>query len=101
MSSLIRTNDPGGVTVKPATTQQAAKVDFARDVRRFSRQSCYGCRSSTPGGRFISIVDGRRAAARSVIGPGASEGSRMYLRLIGLSSARRCRRQGALSENES
>ena len=82
----LRPNDPGGVTVKPISTQQASKVDFAHDVQPILRQNCYGCHGPAVhqnGFRLDRRSDAMRGGTIAVIGPGASQASRMYLRLIG------------------
>src|SRR5437867_6591486 len=65
---------------------QSQKVDFVRDVQPILRQNCYGCHG--PQQQMSNFrLDRRRDAMRGgtipVIGPGNSEGSRLFLRLIG------------------
>jgi ankyrin repeat protein len=69
-----------------AQTQAAQPVDFVRDVQPIFRQSCYGCHGPSQqmsGFRLDRRADAMRGGTIAVIGPGNSEGSRMYLRLIG------------------
>jgi ankyrin repeat protein len=66
--------------------QPPAKVDFVRDVQPIFRQSCYGCHGPSQqmnGLRLDRRRDALRGGTIAVIGPGNSEGSRLYLRLIG------------------
>jgi ankyrin repeat protein len=68
------------------SAQSPAKVDFARDVQPIFKQHCYGCHGSTQqmnGFRLDRRRDAMRGGTIPVIGPGASEASRLYLRLIG------------------
>jgi ankyrin repeat protein len=69
-----------------SSAQSPAKVDFARDVQPIFKQHCYGCHGSTQqmnGFRLDRRRDAMRGGTIPVIGPGASEASRLYLRLIG------------------
>jgi ankyrin repeat protein len=66
--------------------QSSGHVDFQRDVQPILRQNCYGCHGPTQ--QMSSFrLDRRRDAMRggtiADIGPGNSEGSRLYLRLVG------------------
>jgi len=77
-----------GVSTQSAApvSAQAQKVDFARDVQPIFRQSCYGCHGPAQqmnGFRLDRRRDALRGGTIAVIGPGNSEGSRMYHRLIG------------------
>jgi len=65
---------------------QPQKIDFVRDVQPIFRQSCYGCHG--PQQQMSNFrLDRRRDAMRggtiAVIGPGNSDGSRMFLRVTG------------------
>ena len=75
------------VLFQPAFAQEPAPpVDFVRDVQPIFRQSCYGCHgpSQRKGGfRLDRRSDAMRGGTISVIGPGNSAGSRLYLRLVG------------------
>jgi ankyrin repeat protein len=65
---------------------QAEKVDFVRDVQPILRQNCYGCHGPQQhmnNFRLDRRSDAMRGGTIAVIGPGNSEGSRMYQRLIG------------------
>ncbi len=66
--------------------QVPEKVDFARDVQPILRQNCYGCHGPTQQMNNLRL-DRRRDALRggtiAVIGRGNSEGSHLYLRLVG------------------
>jgi ankyrin repeat protein len=64
----------------------ASSIDFARDVQPIFRQRCYGCHGPSlhrNGLRLDRRRDAMRGGTASVIGPGNSEGSRLYLRLVG------------------
>ena len=73
-------------TVRPAAQTSPTKIDFARDVQPILRQQCVGCHGPTlqmNGLRLDRRRDAMRGGTIPVIGPGNSEGSRLYLRLIG------------------
>jgi ankyrin repeat protein len=66
--------------------QTAGPVDFVRDVQPIFRQRCYGCHGPTQqmnGFRLDRRRDAMRGGTIAVIGPGNSDGSRLYHRLIG------------------
>ena len=68
------------------TAQGADKVDFQRDVQPIFRQQCYGCHGPSQqmnGFRLDRRRDAMRGGTIAVIGPGNSDGSRLYLRLTG------------------
>jgi ankyrin repeat protein len=83
----LRPNDPGGLAIKPPlSSSPQARIDFARDVQPIFKQHCYGCHGPTQqmnGFRLDRRRDAMRGGTIPVIGPGASEASRLYLRLIG------------------
>lgn len=68
------------------SAQTPDKVDFVRDVQPIFRQNCYGCHGPRQQNNNLRL-DRRRDAMRggtiAVIGPGNSEASHLYLRLIG------------------
>jgi len=68
------------------SAQTSDKVDFARDVQPIFRQNCYGCHGPRQQNNNLRL-DRRRDAMRGgtipVIGPGNSEASHLYLRLVG------------------
>jgi ankyrin repeat protein/cytochrome c551/c552 len=69
-----------------AGTLAAQKVDFRRDVQPLFKTYCVGCHgpSQQMGGlRLDRKRDAMRGGSISVIGPGNSGGSRLYLKLIG------------------
>src|SRR5262249_21501229 len=75
-----------GMLAGTFAAQAPEKVDFARDVRPIFQQKCYGCHGATQhmnGFRLDRRRDAMRGGTTPVIGPGASEASRLYLRLIG------------------
>jgi hypothetical protein len=66
--------------------QEPARVDFVRDVQPIFRQHCYGCHGPAmhqAGLRLDRRADAMRGGTIAVIGPGTSEGSRLYLRVAG------------------
>jgi ankyrin repeat protein len=66
--------------------QDPGKVDFRRDVQPLLRQYCIGCHGPSQQMNAFRL-DRRRDAMRggtiAVIAPGNSQGSRLYLKLIG------------------
>lgn len=65
---------------------QPDKVDFVRDVQPILRQNCFGCHGPQQhmnNFRLDRRSDAMRGGTIAVIGPGNSEGSRLYMRLIG------------------
>jgi ankyrin repeat protein len=78
-------------------------VDFQRDVQPLIQKNCIGCHG--PEQQMNSFRLDRRSAAlrggtRTVIVPGSSESSRLYLRLIGNQFGRRMPPPGALPAEE-
>jgi ankyrin repeat protein len=66
--------------------QPPAPVDFVGDVQPILRQQCYGCHGPTQqmnGFRLDRRREAMRGGTIAVIGPGNSDGSRLYQRLIG------------------
>ena len=64
----------------------APTVDFVRDVQPILRQSCYSCHGPAQqmnGFRLDRRRDALRGGTEVVIGPGNSDASKLYLRLIG------------------
>src|SRR5688572_31513479 len=64
----------------------SARIEFVRDVQPILRESCIGCHGPAQqmnGFRLDRRHDAMRGGTLAVIGPGISEGSRMYQRLIG------------------
>ena len=62
------------------------KIEFVRDVQPIFRQNCVGCHGPSQqmnGFRLDRRRDALRGGTATVIGPGNSAGSRLYLRLIG------------------
>jgi mono/diheme cytochrome c family protein len=71
--------------------QEPARVDFVREVQPIFRQHCYGCHGPTmhqAGLRLDRRADAMRGGTIAVIGPGTSQGSRLYLRVAGQRGAR-------------
>ncbi len=70
----------------PSASQAASKVDFATEIRPIFRQYCIDChgpREQKNGLRLDRRKDAMRGGTIAVIGPGNSDGSRLYHRLIG------------------
>src|SRR4029079_6928737 len=66
--------------------QPLATVDFVRDVQPILKESCIGCHGPNQqmnGFRLDRRRDAMRGGTIAVIGPGNSEGSRLYQGLIG------------------
>ena len=66
--------------------QAPAKVDFATQVQPIFRQYCYDCHGTKEqknGFRLDRRKDAFRGGTIAVIGPGNSDGSRLYHKLIG------------------
>ncbi|HUE84868.1 MAG TPA: ankyrin repeat domain-containing protein [Vicinamibacterales bacterium] len=91
VAGIVSTLFAGAVVVATTAPQSAGAqstptVDFVRDVQPIFRQSCYGCHGPSQQMNGLRL-DRRSAALRggtiAVIGPGNSQASRMYLRLIG------------------
>ena len=85
---------PGLILSAGLFAQQPAKVDFRRDVQPIFQANCIGCHG--PSLQMNGFRLDRRSAAMkggtiAVIGPGNSAGSRLYLKLLNVSTARKCR----------
>jgi ankyrin repeat protein len=92
-------------TTVASTTQSPSTqtVDFVRDVQPIFRQSCHGCHGPSQqmsGFRLDRRSDAMRGGTIAVIGPGNSEGSRMYQRLIGDAFGPQMPPTGALPEHQ-
>ena len=89
---------------QPASSAQAAQtVDFVRDVQPIFRQHCYGCHGPTQqmsGFRLDRRRDAMRGGTIAVIGPGNSEASRLYLRLVGSEFGTQMPPTGALTSGQ-
>src|SRR4026209_560088 len=76
----------GGTFLAQTPAPAPTKVDFARDVQPILRQSCFGCHGPTQqmnGFRLDRRGSAMRGGTIAMIGPGNSDGSRLYHRLIG------------------
>lgn len=79
------------------------RVDFARDVQPILRQHCYECHGPEQqknGFRLDRRSDAMRGGTIAVIGPGNSDGSRLYHRLIGDKFGRQMPPDGALPPSQ-
>ena len=66
--------------------QAPEKIDFVRDVQPILRQNCYGCHGPKQQNNNLRLdrrSDAMRGGTIAVIGPGNSEASHLYLRLVG------------------
>jgi hypothetical protein len=66
--------------------QEPHQVDFGRDVQPIFKSKCLGCHGPVQqknGLRLDRRSDAMRGGTITVIGPGNSAGSRLYLRLAG------------------
>jgi hypothetical protein len=69
-----------------ALAETPGNVDFGRDVLPILRAHCYDChgpKEQQNGFRLDRRRDALRGDTGTVIGPGSSASSRLYLRLIG------------------
>src|SRR6478736_4529582 len=83
--------------------QTPAAVDFVADVQPILRQQCYGCHGPTQqmnGFRLDCRRDAMRGGTIAVIGPGNSDGSRLYQRLIGNRYGQQMPPTGALTPEQ-
>jgi ankyrin repeat protein len=90
-----------GVTLLAAhdQAQPQRKIDFVRDVQPIFRQQCYDCHGPSQqmnGFRLDRRRDAFRGGTIPVIGPGNSDGSRLYQKLIGDKYGRQMPPTGAL-----
>ncbi len=80
-----------------------ANIDFVRDVQPIFRQHCYECHGPTQqqnGFRLDRRSSAMRGGTITVIGPGNSDGSRLFQRLIGSSFGRQMPPDGALGTGD-
>jgi len=92
-----------GTLAGRVSTQTSDKVDFARDVQPILRQSCIGCHGPSQqmsGFRLDRRRDAMRGGTIAVIGPGNSDGSRLYQRLIGSEFGAQMPPTGALTADK-
>ena len=79
------------VALASGRAQEPARIDFVRDVQPIFRQHCYGCHGPSAhqaGLRLDRRADAMRGGTIAVIGPGTSQGSRLYLRVAGQRGSR-------------
>lgn len=72
--------------INQVSGQDSARIDFARDVQPLFRAHCIGChgpKQQKNGFRLDRRRDAFKGGTTAQIGPGNSEASRLYLRLIG------------------
>ena len=89
---------------RPFSAQQpgpAATVDFVRDVQPILRDNCYSCHGPERQSNGLRL-DRRRSAmlggTGTAIGPGSSQSSRLYLRLIGSEFGEQMPKEGHLTK---
>jgi ankyrin repeat protein len=66
--------------------QSPNRIDFGRDVQPIFKENCYECHgvaAQRNGFRLDRRTDAMRGGSLPVIGPGNSEGSRLYLKIAG------------------
>jgi ankyrin repeat protein len=83
--------------------QTPGKLDFGRDVQPIFKTYCIGCHGPTQqmnGFRLDRRRDAMRGGTIAVIGPGNSDGSRLYQRLIGDQYGLRMPPTGPLSADQ-
>jgi ankyrin repeat protein len=83
---VIGTIATASLWTRAHAAQPPAPVDFVRDVQPILRQQCYGCHGPTQqmnGFRLDRRREAMRGGTIAMIGPGNSDGSRLYQRLIG------------------
>jgi len=106
---MRRANAPAAVAVLGLTlasragAQDTAPVDFMRDVQPIFRAHCVGCHGPAihqNGFRLDRRNDAMRGGTIPVIGPGNSEASRLYLRLVGDSVGSQMPPTGALKPEQ-
>ena len=86
-----------------AFAQAPAKVDFGREVQPLLKEHCVSCHGPSQQMNGFRL-DRRSAAMRGgtfpVIAPGNSEGSRLYLKLVGTQFGQQMPPTGRLSESD-
>ena len=86
-----------------ASAQAPAKIDFGREVQPLLKEHCIGCHGPSQQMNGFRL-DRRSAALRGgtfpVIAPGNSEGSRLYLKLIGTQFGQLMPPTGRLSDGD-
>jgi ankyrin repeat protein len=83
--------------------QPAPKVDFVRDVQPILREHCYECHGSKQqknGLRLDRRRDAMRGGTQTIIGPGSSDSSKLYHRLIGSRFGRQMPPDGAIPPSQ-
>ena len=86
IGAIVLASALGGTFLAQTPAPAPTKVDFARDVQPILRQSCFGCHGPTQqmnGFRLDRRSSAMRGGTIAMIGPGNSDGSRLYHRLIG------------------
>src|SRR5947208_2788191 len=101
--TIVRSAALAAIFVGSLSAQAPNTVDFARDVQPLLRQYCIGCHGPTQqmnGFRLDRRRDAFRGGTSVVIGPGNSEGSKLYRRLIGSDYGQQMPPTGALSRDK-
>jgi ankyrin repeat protein len=101
--ALVIAMASSGVYGATYSAQEPRTIDFARDVQPIFRQSCVPCHGAIihqNGFRLDRRSDAMRGGTIAVIGPGNSEGSRLYLRLTGSEFGPQMPPFGALKPDE-
>jgi ankyrin repeat protein len=86
-----------------ASADEAAKVDFVRDVQPLLKThcvSCHGAKQQKNGFRLDRRRDALRGGTSPMIAPGNSQASRLYLRLIGPGEGQQMPPEGGVTAEE-
>src|ERR1051325_10613978 len=86
-----------------AHAQDAGKIDFARDVQPLFKAHCIDChgpKQQKNGFRLDRRRDAMKGGTGTMIGPGNSQASRLYLRLVGTRSGPQMPPDGPLSSEQ-
>ena len=88
---------------RTASAQEPTVIDFGRDVQPLFKAHCIDCQGPNEqknGFRLDRRQDALRGGVGVDIGPGSSDASRLYLRLIGNDFGQRMPPDGPLSTDE-
>src|SRR5262245_58048798 len=91
------------LTFSQGLADTPAKIDFARDVQPLFKAHCIECHGPDEqknGFRLDRRRDAMRGGTGTVIGPGSSASSRLYLRLVGSNYGQQMPPEGSLSQGE-
>jgi ankyrin repeat protein len=92
-----------GLSAVTLSAQLPARIDFQRDVQPIFREHCVSCHGPDQqfsGLRLDRRADAMRGGSQSDIGPGHSEGSRLYHRVAGTTFGLQMPPDGPLSADQ-